>query len=868
VARIVKSKDGRKKPSDRFVRVKRLKRKLMFIKKFYKASCTVTPNLQVETTKDKGKCVDSAKPSVLKNLGFFLFLFCLSFFCFNNDAIAGSGCSAPSSPGSTSTLNVGCTGFRAQWTASATGTVSRYEVQVATNATFAAIVTGYDNVNAGTSLFYDVTNLNQNTTYYWRVRAYNTGNGGCGSAYSNGPQVTTLNAQSINAGSNQILASCVSSTSMSASSSYQGVGVWSIVSGSGNITNTNSPTSTVTNLPIGQTSVFRWTVTNGDCVSAADVSITTQAGPGCWNYCAASALSTSFEKISNVTFNTINNNSSSTAVYENFTGVSTTVLKGQSYNFSATINGAYSTDQVIVWIDYNNNGSFADAGEQVYTSATGVGPHSTSFSIPLGAVNGSTRMRVRLHDTGATTPNSTSCGSSSFGQVEDYTVNITSLSACSGVINPGTISLSPTVGCSSLSVNLSATNSDLATGLSYQWEKSTTSTFTSVTNVSTAQSTMVSSVTDIPGGTRYYRLKVQCNGGNAYYSNVLTYEAISSSTVYCEPNSTATGFPITNVTFAGINNSNAITNQDYQDFTCTSGAGVLNQGTSYPISVTFALSGSNSNVFALNLFFDWNNDGDFVDAGEEVLCGGYSGFATSNTYNGTINVPVNAANAVTRMRVMHKYDSYSTPCFNGGNNLNVQDYLLKVGTVTTALPVELISFTSECQNEDVEVKWSTASEYNADYYTVQHSEDGMNWSTIGQTEAAGFSNVVVDYSFVHQNAARAKNYYRLLQYDNDGAMKMYNTIMANCSSDETVFMTFPNPSADALTVVVNDQLLSGLNTLNITDASGKVIYSTAVELENGSGSFALEGLDLPAGLYYLQLNNGSHTSRVIKHSFR
>jgi hypothetical protein len=184
------------------------------------------------------------------------------------------------------------------------------------------------------------------------------------------------------------------------------------------------------------------------------------------------------------------------------------------------------------------------------------------------------------------------------------------------------------------------------------------------------------------------------------------------------------------------------------------------------------------------------------------------------------------------------------------------------------LPVELIAFTAHCQNEDVEVKWSTASEHNSQHYVLQVSEDGYDWSDLYVIEAAGFSTTVLEYSYMHKNAARTKNYYRLRQYDNDGTVETYNTIMSNCSSEDNVFMTFPNPSADAFTVVVNDKLLSGSNVLNISDASGKLIYSIAVDLENGSGSFALEGLDLPAGLYYLQLNNGSYASRIIKHSFR
>jgi hypothetical protein len=133
---------------------------------------------------------------------------------------------------------------------------------------------------------------------------------------------------------------------------------------------------------------------------------------------------------------------------------------------------------------------------------------------------------------------------------------------------------------------------------------------------------------------------------------------------------------------------------------------------------------------------------------------------------------------------------------------------------------------------------------------LQVSEDGYDWSDLYVIEAAGFSTTVLEYSYIHKNAARTKNYYRLRQYDNDGTVETYNTILSNCTSDENVFMTFPNPSADAFTVVVNDKLLSGANVLNISDASGKLIYSIAVDLENGSGSFAVEGLNLSAGLYY------------------
>ncbi|HMU46300.1 MAG TPA: HYR domain-containing protein [Chitinophagaceae bacterium] len=140
-------------------------------------------------------------------------------------------------------------------------------------------------------------------------------------------------------------------------------------------------------------------------------------------YCAAGATSTSFEKISNVTFNTINNNSASTAGYENFTAITTTVTAGATYPISVSISGAFSSDQVLVWIDFNQDGDFFDPGEDVYISATGVGPHAGNISIPTTATAGNTRMRVRMHDS-SLGANGTPCGNSSYGQVEDYTVNI------------------------------------------------------------------------------------------------------------------------------------------------------------------------------------------------------------------------------------------------------------------------------------------------------------------------------------------------------------------------------------------------------------------------------------------------------------
>ena len=141
-------------------------------------------------------------------------------------------------------------------------------------------------------------------------------------------------------------------------------------------------------------------------------------------YCTAGATNTSYEKISNVTFANITNSSTATAGYEDFTAVTGNVNAGQAYTFTATFSGtSYDADQVLVWIDYNQDGDFDDSGEQVLVTAKKKSPWTGSITIPANAPAGKTRMRVRLHDS-SLTPNSTPCGTSSFGQVEDYSLNI------------------------------------------------------------------------------------------------------------------------------------------------------------------------------------------------------------------------------------------------------------------------------------------------------------------------------------------------------------------------------------------------------------------------------------------------------------
>lgn len=141
-------------------------------------------------------------------------------------------------------------------------------------------------------------------------------------------------------------------------------------------------------------------------------------------YCASQGNNTADERIGKVIFGTINNTSTGTAGYENFTSISTNVAAGTAYTITITPAWTSTTysEGYAVFIDYNQDGDFADSGETVWTKATSTTtPVTGTITIPASATLGTTRLRVSMKYNGIPT----SCEAFSYGQVEDYSINIT-----------------------------------------------------------------------------------------------------------------------------------------------------------------------------------------------------------------------------------------------------------------------------------------------------------------------------------------------------------------------------------------------------------------------------------------------------------
>ncbi|MBE9575979.1 reprolysin-like metallopeptidase [Flavobacterium proteolyticum] len=298
-------------------------------------------------------------------------------------------------------------------------------------------VTGYD-VYRGTTLLttvtgttYTATGLTASTAYSFTVRAKDAA--GNISASSNTVNVTTLaNTTDTTAPSTPTLSASgttQTSTNLSWTAATDNVGVtgYNVYRGTTLLTTVTGNTYTATGLTAS--TAYSFTVRAKDAAgnisaSSNTVNVTTLANTTV-TYCASQGNSTADERIGRVQFGTINNASTGTAGYENFTAISTNAVRGTAYTITITpswTSTVYS-EGYAVFIDYNNDGDFVDAGETVFTKAASTTtPATGSFTIPATTTVGAKRMRVSMKYNGIPT----SCEAFSYGQVEDYTINVTS----------------------------------------------------------------------------------------------------------------------------------------------------------------------------------------------------------------------------------------------------------------------------------------------------------------------------------------------------------------------------------------------------------------------------------------------------------
>ncbi len=433
--------------------------------------------------------------------------------------------------------------------------------------------------------------------------------------------------------------------------------------------------------------------------------------------------------------------------YQDHTYMSTTYMQTRFYTdtiVSSTSSYAYTLSNQ-VWIDFSDNGVFetseAITGMSGYAALTATAYDTFTLSAATSTL-GSHRMRVChvYQPTGGAYPSIDPCGATLYGEARDYTVNIVPLPPCTGTPTGGTTVSSVGTACPTVPFTLSTVGSTLASGLTYQWYRSTSGTTGTWSAISGA--TGASCSTTETGGT-YFCRRIVCTSSSGVDTSTPVFVAYISY-CYCSPSYAAAAlacgtynmgtskYTIVGVAGTMINDNtscNGTTN--YENLTSMS-VSLLQGSTDTARIYNHAASGVNMSV---QTWIDYNNDGNFT-SGESV--GGGNSYHDSLTYS--LVIPSTAAIGAHRMRTVTTYDGsgyyYPTldPCTSGYSLGDARDYMVNIvlpgctstpsgGSVATSATYGCTSFTPS-------LTLSGASTGSGILYQWEVSSTGSTWTAV------------------------------------------------------------------------------------------------------------------------------------------
>jgi hypothetical protein len=169
------------------------------------------------------------------------------------------------------------------------------------------------------------------------------------------------------------------------------------------------------------------------------------------------------------------------------------------------------------------------------------------------------------------------------------------------------------------------------------------------------------------------------------------------------------------------------------------------------------------------------------------------------------------------------------------------------------LPVEMVSFTAEKNENAVLLKWSTASEINNDFFSLKRSNNDFEFKEITRIPGSGNSTVLNEYKAIDESPYEGINYYRLDQFDYDGTEYSSGIVPVKYSTQEKSLFVFPNPSS-------NGEIEFTVRSRDNENFVAELFNSEGIRVYE-SNSYIVKGMDhymIPAekyrnGIYFLRI---------------
>ncbi len=192
---------------------------------------------------------------------------------------------------------------------------------------------------------------------------------------------------------------------------------------------------------------------------------------------------------------------------------------------------------------------------------------------------------------------------------------------------------------------------------------------------------------------------------------------------------------------------------------------------------------------------------------------------------------------------------------SGQNNRNPYidhpEYAALVWQCTGVLPVTIVDFTAQRNNESVLLRWYATFETSFRKYEVERSIDGMSYTKIGEVAGRNLATYdFTDYDLPLSNRV----YYRLKMIDADGQYRYSKTVSLQLGNLFSSALVYPNPTTDKLTIKLEKALTSN-GLLLITDMSGRTVLQQVISAGNTTIPVIVK--QLSAGRYFIRMAAGN-----------
>jgi hypothetical protein len=186
------------------------------------------------------------------------------------------------------------------------------------------------------------------------------------------------------------------------------------------------------------------------------------------------------------------------------------------------------------------------------------------------------------------------------------------------------------------------------------------------------------------------------------------------------------------------------------------------------------------------------------------------------------------------------------------------------GESEIVLPVELASFTSLVDHNNVTLNWQTSGETNNSGFDIERSGSDDKWSKTGFINGAGNSNDPIDYSFTDKNLSPGKYKYRLKQIDFNGNYEYFDLqdeVSIGIPDKFELSQNYPNPFNPVTNLEFGISEL-GYVSLKVYDVLGKEVKTLVNEIKQaGYYKVQFDGSSFASGVYFYELRSGSFVSQ-------